>query len=85
MKKAQALQLLGALYEERVLGVIGDNEITQPENAAILRAIRVAEPNFPAASYAAPWLKTPTKVQDIARAMVAEFLRDWADALVAEG
>lgn len=84
MKKDQALQLLAALYEERVLGVIGENEITQLENPALIRAIKVADPSFPHGYLVAPNTQAPNPLQKMARRQVAEFLKRWAAAIEAE-
>lgn len=84
MKKAQALQVMCALFEEETMGADGENPISKTMNQSFIRACLVACPDLPAAYQFAPWLKhTPTEGTplDQARRAWARFLRDLADGI----
>lgn len=84
MKKAQALQVMCALFETEEVGFDGESTIEKSLNRSFLRACSVACPELPAASGFMPWLKTdtgrsPTIEGD--RSTWARFFRELADGI----
>ncbi len=57
MKKAQAMQVLCALFEEEILGVADGETVSRTIHQGFIRACQIADPELQQSGYVAPWNK----------------------------
>lgn len=81
MKKAQALQVLCALFETESLGVADDQAVEKILNQGFIRACTVADPDLPTQGYVAPWNIHESPSTQQARGKWARFFREMADGI----